>query len=79
VEGEALLTAMVPADAADQLRSAQEAGEISRSLDPELEATSLFALADGLSRSGCGTVTTTLPRTRPASRCGMASGASLSG
>jgi AcrR family transcriptional regulator len=34
--------------AADRLRSAQEAGEASRSLDPELEATSLFALADGL-------------------------------
>lgn len=34
--------------AADQLRSAQEAGEVARSLDPELEATSLFALADGL-------------------------------
>ncbi|MCA1670722.1 MAG: TetR family transcriptional regulator C-terminal domain-containing protein [Actinobacteria bacterium] len=34
--------------ATDQLRAAQEAGEIPRSLDPELEATSLFALADGL-------------------------------
>lgn len=34
--------------AADHLRSAQEAGEVPRSLDPELEATSLFALADGL-------------------------------
>jgi AcrR family transcriptional regulator len=34
--------------AADRLRSAQEAGEVPRSLDPELEATSLFALADGL-------------------------------
>jgi TetR/AcrR family transcriptional regulator, transcriptional repressor of bet genes len=33
---------------AQQLRSAQEAGEVPRSLDPELEATSLFALADGL-------------------------------
>jgi hypothetical protein len=34
--------------AADRLRSAQDAGEVPRSLDPELEATSLFALADGL-------------------------------
>ncbi|MGH3492305.1 MAG: TetR/AcrR family transcriptional regulator [Sciscionella sp.] len=34
--------------AADRLRSAQDAGEIAHSLDPELEATSLFALADGL-------------------------------
>jgi len=34
--------------AADQLRSAQEAGEIADPLDPESEASSLFALADGL-------------------------------
>lgn len=33
---------------ADHLRSAQDAGEISASLDPEREAVSLFALADGL-------------------------------
>jgi AcrR family transcriptional regulator len=34
--------------AAEQLRAAQEAGEVSRSVNPELEAISLFALADGL-------------------------------
>lgn len=34
--------------AADRLRSAQEAGEVSSTLDPEREATTLFALADGL-------------------------------
>jgi AcrR family transcriptional regulator len=34
--------------AAGRLRSAQAAGEVPNSLDPELEATSLFALADGL-------------------------------
>lgn len=34
--------------AADQLRAAQQAGELAGSLDPEHEASSLFALADGL-------------------------------
>lgn len=34
--------------AAGQLRSAQQAGEIAPSLDPEREALALFALADGL-------------------------------
>lgn len=34
--------------AADQLRTAQEAGEIAAALDPDREATALFALADGL-------------------------------
>lgn len=34
--------------AVDQLRSAQQAGDIASSLDPEREADSLFALADGL-------------------------------
>lgn len=34
--------------AAERLRAAQEAGEVAAWLDPELEATALFALADGL-------------------------------
>jgi AcrR family transcriptional regulator len=34
--------------AADQLRSAHDTGEITRPIDPALEASSLFALADGL-------------------------------
>jgi AcrR family transcriptional regulator len=34
--------------ATGQLRGAQQAGEIPAALDPELEAASLFALADGL-------------------------------
>ncbi len=34
--------------AAERLRSAQDAGEVAASLDPEREAASLFALADGL-------------------------------
>lgn len=34
--------------AADRLRSAQEAGEVTSWIDPEQEAASLFALADGL-------------------------------
>lgn len=34
--------------AADRLRAAQDAGEVETSLDPELEAGALFALADGL-------------------------------
>lgn len=34
--------------AADRLRAAQEAGETAEWIDPELEASSLFALADGL-------------------------------
>ena len=34
--------------AANQLRSAQQTGQIAASLDPEREAASLFALADGL-------------------------------
>ena len=36
--------------AADQLRTAREAGEIAGSLDPDLEAAALFALADGMMR-----------------------------
>lgn len=34
--------------ASDRLRAAQDAGEVAVSLDPELEAGALFALADGL-------------------------------
>lgn len=34
--------------AADRLRAAQRAGEVAASVDPDLEARSLFALADGL-------------------------------
>lgn len=41
-------TNSLTAFATEQLRSGQQAGEVSPSVDPEREATTLFALADGL-------------------------------